>query len=142
MSDILAALSTLVTPECLLLCLMGCLIGLVLGAIPGLSGGMALTIMLPISFGMDSNVAIAMLISVWIGSCSGGFIGSVLLGIPGTASSLATCYDGFAMTKKGEVTRALSLGTVSNFFGTVPSILNAMVACPIISAFALKMGTW
>lgn len=142
MSDILTALSTLITPQCLLLCLMGCLIGLVLGAIPGLSGGMALTIMLPISFGMDSNVAIAMLISVWVGSCSGGFIGSVLLGIPGTASSLATCYDGFAMTKKGEVTRALSLGTVSNFFGTVPSILIAMVACPIISAFALKMGPW
>ncbi len=142
MADILAALSTLITPECILLCLMGCFIGLVLGAIPGLSGGMALTIMLPISFGMNSNVAIAMLISVWVGSCSGGFIGSVLLGIPGTASSLATCYDGFAMTKKGEVTRALSLGTVSNFFGTVPSILIAMVACPIISAFALKMGPW
>ena len=142
MADILAALSTLLTPECILLCLMGCLIGLVLGAIPGLSGGMALTIMLPISFGMNSNVAIAMLISVWVGSCSGGFIGSVLLGIPGTASSLATCYDGFAMTKRGEVTRALSLGTVSNFFGTVPSILIAMVACPIISAFALKMGPW
>ena len=142
MADILAALSTLLTPECILLCLMGCFIGLVLGAIPGLSGGMALTIMLPISFGMNSNVAIAMLISVWVGSCSGGFIGSVLLGIPGTASSLATCYDGFAMTKKGEVTRALSLGTVSNFFGTVPSILIAMVACPIISAFALKMGPW
>ena len=142
MADILSALSTLFTPQCLLFCFLGCSIGLILGAIPGLSGGMALTIMLPLSFGMDSNVAIAMLISVWIGSCSGGFIGSVLLGIPGTASSMATCYDGFAMTKNGEVTRALSIGTVANFMGTVPSILIAMVACPIISAFALKMGPW
>lgn len=46
------------------------------------------------------------------------------------------------MTKKGEVTRALSAGTVANFMGTVPSILIAMIACPVISKFAVKMGPW
>ena len=142
MADFMAALSVLITPYCLAMCLIGCLIGLVLGAIPGMSGGMAITILLPVTFKMDSSVAIAMLISIWVGSCSGGFIGSVLLGIPGTPSSLSTCYDGYAMTKKGEVTRALSLGTVSNFLGTVPSIIIAMIACPIISSFAVKMGPW
>lgn len=142
MADFLTAVSALITPYCLLMCFLGNIIGLVLGAIPGLSGGLAITILLPMTFTMDSNVAIAMLISIWVGSCSGGFIGSILLGIPGTPSSLSTVYDGYAMTKKGQVTRALSIGTVANFLGTVPSILVAMIACPVISAFAVKMGPW
>ncbi len=142
MADFMNAIGVLTTPYCLAMMLGGGLIGLILGAIPGLSGAMAITIILPLTFGMDSNVAIAMLISIWVGSCSGGYIGSILLGIPGTPSSLATCWDGYAMTKKGEVTRALSAGTVANFIGTVPSILIAMIACPVISSVAVKMGPW
>ena len=142
MTDFINALGVMVQPDCLLLMTVGALIGLILGAIPGLSGALAITILLPLTFAMDSNVAIALLMSIWVGSCSGGFIGSVLLGIPGTPSSVATCYDGYAMTKNGEVSRALSAGTVSNFLGTVPSILIAMVACPIISDWAIKMGPW
>ena len=142
MADFFSAVQVLATPLCLFLCLGGCLLGIILGAIPGLSGSLAITILLPMTFGMDSVVAIAMLISIWVGSCSGGFIGAVLLGIPGTPSSVATCYDGHAMTKNGEVTRALSIGTVSNFIGTVPSIIIAMIACPIISSFAVKLGPW
>ncbi|HIU79284.1 MAG TPA: tripartite tricarboxylate transporter permease [Candidatus Avilachnospira avicola] len=142
MGTFIEALGVLATPYCLFMMLIGSLIGLILGAIPGLSGALAITIILPLTFAMDSNIAIALLISIWVGSCSGGFIGSVLLGIPGTPSSVATCYDGYAMTKKGEVTRALSAGTVSNFLGTVPSIIIAMIACPIISDWAVKMGPW
>ncbi|MBQ8934001.1 MAG: tripartite tricarboxylate transporter permease [Lachnospiraceae bacterium] len=142
MADFISAIQILASPLCLVLCLGGCLLGIILGAIPGLSGSLAITILLPMTFSMDSTIAIAMLISIWVGSCSGGFIGAILLGIPGTPSSVATCYDGYAMTKKGEVTRALSIGTVSNFIGTVPSIIIAMIACPVISSFAVKMGPW
>ena len=142
MNNFMSAIGTLMNPYCIVMMIIGGLIGLILGAIPGLSGGLAITILLPLTFSMDPNVAIAMLISIWVGSCSGGFIGSILLGIPGTPSSLSTCYDGYAMTKKGEVTRALSVGTVANFLGTVPSIIIAMLACPVISALAVKMGPW
>lgn len=142
MADFFEAITILFTPYSLLMCFIGAVIGLILGAIPGLAGGLAITVMLPMTFKMESSVAIAMLISIWIGSCSGGFIGSILLGIPGTPSSLSTTYDGYALTRKGEVTRALSAGTVANFLGTVPSIIVAMIACPIIAAFAVKMGPW
>ena len=142
MASFISAVGILLSPYTLFMMVIGGLVGLILGAIPGLSGAMAITIILPLTFAMDSNVAIAMLISIWVGSCSGGFIGSILLGIPGTPSSLSTCYDGYAMTKKGEVTRALSAGTIANFLGTVPSILIAMIACPVISSVAVKMGPW
>ncbi|MBQ7860499.1 MAG: tripartite tricarboxylate transporter permease [Faecalibacterium sp.] len=142
MENLVAALAILFTPGVLISCFAGCMVGVILGAIPGLSGAMAITILLPVSFTMEPTHAFALLISIWVGSCSGSYIGSILLGIPGTNSSLATTYDGYPMTKKGEATRALSIGTVANFMGTVPSLIIAMILCPVIAAFAVKMGPW
>lgn len=142
MSDVIAALGLLFQPGTLIMCFAGMMVGVILGAIPGLAAGLALTVMLPISFTMPSTQAFALLVSIWVGGCSGSFIGSILLGIPGTPSSLATTFDGYAMTKKGEASRALSIGTLSNFMGTAPSIIIAMIACPLIAAIAVKMGPW
>lgn len=142
MSNFLFAVVELFTPMTLLLCLLGCLVGIVLGAIPGLAGGTAITVLLPVTFAMKPDVAMAMLMGIYVGGESGGFISSILLGIPGTVANVATVHDGYQMTKRGEVTRALSIATISNFLGTVPSILVAMIACPVIAAFAVKMGPW
>lgn len=73
MADFMSAMGILLTPYCLIMMVIGGFIGLILGAIPGLSGAMAITIILPLTFAMDSNVAIAMLIAIWVGSCSGRF---------------------------------------------------------------------
>ena len=142
MADVISALALLFEPATFIMCFVGMLVGVVLGAIPGLAAGLAITVMLPISFTMKSTQAFALLMSIWVGGCSGSFIGSILLGIPGTPSSLATTFDGYAMTKKGEATRALSIGTLSNFMGTAPSIIIAMIACPLIASVAVKMGPW
>lgn len=142
MADFLSALGILLQPNVLILCFLGCMAGLILGAIPGLAGAMVISILLPVSFTMEPNQAFALLISIWVGSCSGSYIGSILLGIPGTNSSLATTYDGYPMTLRGEATRALSIGTVANFMGTIPSLIIAMIACPLIASVAVKMGPW
>lgn len=142
MSIILQAFTEFLNPLTMLLTLVGCLVGMVLGAVPGLAGGTAITVLLPMTYAMNPNMAMAMLMGIYVGGESGGYIGSILLGIPGTASNVATVYDGYEMTKKGEVTRALSIATMSNFMGTLPSLIVAMVACPLIAALAVKMGPW
>jgi putative tricarboxylic transport membrane protein len=142
MSAFLSAFVELFQPLTLLLTLLGCFVGMVLGAIPGLAGGTAITVLLPMTYAMNTNMAMAMLVGIYIGGDSGGYIGSILLGIPGTAANVATVYDGYEMTKKGKVTKALSIATVSNFLGTLPSVIIAMIACPVIAAFAVKMGPW
>ena len=76
----------------ILLWIAGNVIGIVFGAIPGLSGTMAVMLFMPLTFTMSSGSAIIFLISLWTGGCSGGFVGSVLLGIPGSPSSVATCW--------------------------------------------------
>ena len=142
MDIVLETLSHLLTPAGILLIIGGTILGVVFGAIPGLSGAMCLMLMLPVTYAMEAENAIIFLMSVYIGGISGGCIGSILLGIPGANSSLATCYDGYAMTKKGECVRALSAAVVANFLGTVPSVLVASVAARGIAKIAVKIGPW
>lgn len=142
MENVLSAAQLLFDPSVLILVLVGLVMGIVLGAIPGLGGGIGITLMLPLTFTMKSTTAIAFLMAISVGGVSGGYIGSVLLGIPGDTTSLSTVLDGYPMTKKGETVRALSVCTVCNYFATVPSIILAMVASPLIASIAVKLGPW
>lgn len=142
MDLVIQAMQYIFTPSVLLLCLAGGLVGVIFGAIPGLSGGTCMILALPMTYAMDTNMAVAFLVSIWVGGTSGSFIGSILLGIPGSVASIATVYDDYEFTKKGDPVHALSAGTLANFLGTLPSLLIAMVACRIIAKLAIKLGPW
>lgn len=137
-----AAFQNIFTPYGLMVSLLGAAYGMIVGAIPGLNATTALVLVLPITYAMDSITAYILLVAVWVGGVSGGYIGSILVGIPGTIGSVATVYDGYEMTKKGESGRALSAAAVANFSGTFPSLLIAMFACKAIAKFAVKLGPW
>ncbi|MCW1934913.1 tripartite tricarboxylate transporter permease [Pararhodobacter zhoushanensis] len=136
------SLLTLLQPMTLLIILLATTLGIILGAIPGLSGGLGVALMLPITFGMEPEVGLAMLMSIWIGGVSGGMIGSILLGIPGSPSSIATCFDGYPMTRNGEAVRALGAAIIASFLGTLVSILIAMFLSPVMARLALRLGPW
>lgn len=133
---------TLFSIDVMLLCLGGGIIGIILGCIPGLSGGTGMMLVLPMTYAMEPVKAVALLCSIYVGGVSGGFIGSILVGIPGTNGSVATVFDGYEFTKKGNPVTALSVGTVANFFGTLPSILIAMICASWVASFAVNMGPW
>lgn len=117
-------------------------LGIILGAIPGLSGGLGVALLLPVTFGMEPHMGLAMLIGVWVGGVSGAMIGSILLGIPGSPSAIATCFDGYPMTKNGEAVKALGAAIIASFLGTSLSILIATGLSPLIADLALKLGPW
>ena len=73
----------LFNPLMILIMLVCTIVGIVFGAIPGLSGGLAVSLLLPLTFGMDDLLSFAMMIAVWVGGISGGFISATLVGIPG-----------------------------------------------------------
>ena len=138
----LAALQEICTPLGLLYVVGGTLAGVILGAIPGLGSSTLMVVLLPISYKLDINLAMALFISIVIGGMSGGCIGSILLGIPGTSSSICTTYDGYAFTKRGEPSRALSNAVFANFLGNVPSVLLAMICCKAVAKWAVVLGPW
>ena len=129
-------------PLLLTLVLAGTILGIVFGAIPGLNATMGVTLCLPLTFMLEPNQGIAMLMAIYIGGISGGFISACLIGIPGTGSSVATCFDGYPMTLNGEPGRALGIGMFASFIGTLGSTLVAMALCEPIANLALMMGPW
>jgi putative tricarboxylic transport membrane protein len=136
------SVGTLLQPLTLLVIFLSSLLGIVLGAIPGLSGGLGVALLLPVTFGMAPSVGLAMLVGIWVGGVSGGMIGSILLGIPGSPSSIATCFDGYPMTQNGEAVKALGAAISASFIGTFFSIVIAAWLSPVLADLALKLGPW
>ena len=102
MTYFLDTLVWMFTPQVLLTLTLGVFGGLIVGAVPGLTSTMAVGLLVPITFGMDAQFGIAMLVAVYVGAISGGLVSAVLLNIPGTPSSVATTFDGFPMAKNGQ----------------------------------------
>jgi putative tricarboxylic transport membrane protein len=91
---------------------------------------------------MDPINGLALMIGVFVGGYSGGLVSGVMLGIPGTPSSITTVYDGYPMAQNGEPGRALGIGVLSSFIGTLISIIVLIIFGPLIAKFSLNFRPW
>ena len=128
----------ILTPASLLLMVAGVAVGIVFGSIPGLSASMAVALFLPLTFSMTPSMGMNTLVAVYIGGISGGLISAILLNMPGTASSIATCFDGHPMAKNGEAMKALGLGIVFSALGSIFSFIILTFCAPMLADVALK----
>lgn len=119
---------------------IGVVVGIIFGAIPGLTATMGIGLCLPLTFGMNPVVAMALLCGLYIGGISGGLISAILLNIPGTPSSIATCFDGHPLADKGEAGKALGVGITYSFLGGLFSFLVLFLMAPPLANVALKFG--
>ena len=134
--------ATVLTPTGIFLMLIGVAVGIVFGALPGLSATMAIALFLPVTYAMTSSNAMTLLMALFIGAISGGLISAILLHIPGTPSSVATCFDGHPLVKKGQAAKALGVGVVFSFMGTIFSTLLLMFIAPQIARVAINFGNY
>ena len=134
--------STILTPIGIFLMFIGVAVGIVFGALPGLSATMAIALFLPVTYAMAASNAMTLLMALFIGAISGGLISAILLHIPGTPSSVATCFDGHPMVKKGQAAKALGIGVVFSFIGTVFSTILLMFIAPQIARVAINFGSF
>lgn len=135
-------LQQVTNPMNILLLLAGNVVGMIFGAIPGLSGTLAVMLFMPLTYSMEAGAAIVFLLSLWVGGCSGAFIGSVLLGIPGSASAVATCFDGYPMSKSGKAGKALAIGMMASFIGTFFSAIAGAFLSQTVADIAFMLGPW
>lgn len=139
---ILQGLMEVLQPMTILLITIGTIVGIIFGSIPGLTATMALVMFLPVTYSMTASEGISMLMALYIGGISGGLISAILLNIPGTPSSVATCFDGKPMADKGEAGKALGTGVVFSFIGTVIGIALLVILSPVLCNFALKFQAY
>lgn len=101
---------------------------------------MALALMVPFTFGMDTTPALGMLLGVYVGGMTGGSVSAILLGIPGTPSAAATVFDGYPMAQAGQAGVALGAAVIASAFGGLFSLVVMMLLLEQVAAIAIKFG--
>lgn len=127
-------------PVPILLMVAGTLLGILVGATPGLSSGMAVAILLPLTFTMSPLNGIIFLVSIYIAVTYGGALTAILLNTPGAPENTVTALDGFALTSKGEAATALGTAIGASAIGGLLSYVTMLVAIGAVAGVALKFG--
>ena len=137
LDSLLLGLATAATPENLIFCLVGVLIGMVVGVLPGIGHLAAISLLMPLTFHVPATAALVMLAGIYYGAQYGGSIASILLNLPGTASSAVLCLDGYPMAQKGRAGQALLITTIASFVGSFLSIIVLILLAPPLAQLAL-----
>src|SRR3954471_23080255 len=121
-------------------CLIGALVGTLVGVLPGVGTVATVAMLLPITFGLPPVGALIMLAGIYYGAQYGGSTTSILVNIPGEATSVVTCLDGHQMARQGRAGAALSISAIGSFFaGCVATVLVAALGAPL-TGLALLFG--
>ncbi|MDI7259053.1 MAG: tripartite tricarboxylate transporter permease [Thermodesulfobacteriota bacterium] len=121
--------------------LIGVAIGFWVGILPGLGGGTTLALMLPFIYKMTPQEAFPFLLGMHSVCATTGDITSVLFGIPGEATTVATIVDGYPMAKKGEAGRALGAVLMSSLVGAIFGAFYLAFTIPIVRPLVLAFGS-
>ena len=127
-------------PLNLALVIAGVVAGLFIGAMPGLGSVNGVAILLPLTFLVPPTSAVIFLAAIYYGAMYGGAISSIMLGIPGASTAVATTFDGRPLALKGEADKALVAAAAASFAGgTISVILFTLFALPL-AGVALSFG--
>jgi putative tricarboxylic transport membrane protein len=127
-------------PMNLFYCFIGVFIGTLIGVLPGLGPTGTMSLLLPITFHISPVGAIIMLAGIYYGAQYGGSITAILANIPGEASSVMTCLDGYQMARQGRAGMALGVSTIGSFIAGSLSIVGLMFLAYPLAKAALKFG--
>ena len=132
--------SSCLTPINMFCCIIGVLVGTLAGVLPGLGISGSVAILLPITYSMEPLTALIMVSGIFFGSQYGGAITSILVNIPGEATSIVTCFDGYPLAKKGLGGKALGVSAISSFCGGTVGLIFLTLAAPQLARLAVTFG--
>ena len=128
-------------PLNLTLIILGCALGLFIGAMPGLGSVNGVAILLPMTFIVPPTGAIIFLAAIYYGAMYGGAVSSIMLGIPGASTAVATTFDGRPMALQGLADRALIVAATASFIGGTISVVLFTGFAPPLAKVALAFGS-
>lgn len=137
---IISGLINSLSPYHILLMVLGVAGGIVIGTLPGLTATMAVALLVPITFVMEPSTGLVMLGAVWCGAIYGGANAAILLNVPGTPSSIATTFDGYPMTKKGDADKAMLASLIASAIGGIIGVIILLTLFAPLAQLSLKFG--
>jgi putative tricarboxylic transport membrane protein len=134
--------STLSNPVLLFHLSWSTLLGILVGILPGLTATLGVAILTTLTFGFPPEIAIPMLLCVYVGAIYGGSRTAIVLNIPGTPANAATTVDGFPLARSGMAGFALNVATIMSGIGSIIGAVFIVSLAPALGALALKFGSW
>ena len=138
--NLMAGFGTALVPMNLLFGLVGVTLGTAVGVLPGIGPALAISMLMPITFGMDPVSAFIMFGGIYYGAMYGGSTTAILVRMPGEASSVVTALDGFQMTRQGRAGAALATAAIGSFVAGTFATVMLMLLAPVLVRVALGFG--
>ncbi|WP_425053300.1 tripartite tricarboxylate transporter permease [Psychromarinibacter sp. S121] len=142
LNALLSGLGQFMTPMGLFHVAWATLLGILVGSLPGLTATMGVALLTTLTYTLDRDSAILVLICMYVGAIYGGSRSAILLNIPGTPASAATSLDGFPLAQRGQAGYAMALATAGSAMGTLVGILLLVLLAPALAAIALDFGSF
>ena len=140
LNALLNGFSIALTLTNIIYCLIGCLLGTLVGVLPGIGPAAAIALLFPTAMRINPIGAMIMLAGIYYGAQYGGSTTSILLNIPGEATSVVTCLDGYQMARNGRAGPALGISAFGSFIGGTLAIMGLVLLAPLLANAALKFG--
>ncbi|MEO1556905.1 MAG: tripartite tricarboxylate transporter permease [Pseudomonadota bacterium] len=138
LEGLMIGLTTALSFQNLLMVIGGCLVGTFIGMLPGLGPMSIIAIMIPIAVTIgDPSAALILLAGVYYGAVFGGSTSSILINAPGVASTVATSFDGYPLTRQGKAGKALTVAAISSFAGGTVGAILLLGFAPMLASVAL-----
>lgn len=115
-------------------------LGMVFGVLPGLGSAQVLALLLPITYGLDSNTAVILMLSAAVGTVFAGSVTSILIGVPGTPINIATIIDGYPLAKQGKAGIAIGAAGASSAIGGIIGIIILIAILPLSKVLIMSMS--
>lgn len=136
------AVAQFLTPTAVFHVAWATLLGIFVGSLPGLTATMGVALLTTLTYTMERDTAILVLICMYVGAIYGGSRSAILLNIPGTPASAATSLDGYPLAQKGQAGYAMALATSGSALGTIVGIFLLVLVAPPLAEIALNFGSF
>ncbi|HWR90844.1 MAG TPA: tripartite tricarboxylate transporter permease, partial [Desulfobacterales bacterium] len=127
-------------PINLLYALVGTVVGTITGILPGLGPLGAMAILLSFTLYLDATGAMILFAGIYYGAMYGGSTTSILVNIPGEASSVPTAMEGYQLNLQGRGGPALGISALASFAAGTMGVVGLTFFAPVLSRAALAFG--
>jgi putative tricarboxylic transport membrane protein len=124
-----------------LMLMVGIIVGILVGVLPGLTLVMGVVLFLPFTYQMDVTPAIILLAAMYVSGTYGGAFTSILFRIPGEPIHVPLLWDGYAMARNGQPSKALGWTLIAALFGGLISAVIMVMLTEPVAKFALSFSS-
>jgi putative tricarboxylic transport membrane protein len=139
-NDLAFGFSVAFTPENLAFGAVGCILGTAVGVLPGLGPAVAISLLLPMTFGLDPTAAMIMFGGIYYGAMYGGSTTSILINTPGDASASVSTIEGYPMARQGRGGVALATAAIGSLLAGTFATFMLTLLMGSLAAITLLFG--